>query len=122
MSIIQSILLGTLQGLTEFLPVSSSGHLVILENIFKLQTNLAFIVLLHLATLLAVIVYFRKDVLDILLSFLRGVWLRICCRATLRTLYYSDTRFKMAVLLLLGTIVTGAIGFTFKDTFESLFS
>ncbi|MCR5614315.1 undecaprenyl-diphosphate phosphatase [Treponema sp.] len=63
MTLLQSILLGALQGLTEFLPVSSSGHLKICEKLFKLEeVPVLFDVILHLATLLAVFIFFRKEI------------------------------------------------------------
>jgi undecaprenyl-diphosphatase len=62
MSIIQSIILGIIQGLTEFVPISSSGHLVIIRKLFNWSDQgLAFDTVLHLGTLLAVIIYFAKD-------------------------------------------------------------
>ena len=68
MSVFMAILLGIVQGVTEFLPVSSSGHLSILQNLFKLQyseaDHLFFDVLLHVGTLIAVIVTYRKDISD----------------------------------------------------------
>lgn len=61
------LVLGIIQGLTEFLPVSSSGHLVVLYNIFGIENNQVFLsVLLHLATLLAVIIYYRKSIIILL--------------------------------------------------------
>ena len=61
MSILVAIILGIVQGLTEFLPISSSGHLVLLERIFGIKSNLIFLnVVLHLGTLLAVVIYYRK--------------------------------------------------------------
>ncbi len=62
MEIIQSIILGIIQGITEFLPISSSGHLVLIPNFFGWQDQgLAFDVALHWGTLIAVVIYFRKD-------------------------------------------------------------
>ncbi|MBW6440880.1 undecaprenyl-diphosphate phosphatase [Patescibacteria group bacterium] len=67
MEIIQSIILGIIQGLAEFLPISSSGHLVLISKFFNWQDQgLAFDVALHLGTLIAVLVYFRKDWLEII--------------------------------------------------------
>jgi len=63
MSIIEAIILGILQGLTEFLPISSSGHLVLASKIFDISGDFIFFsVILHVATLLAVMLYFRKEV------------------------------------------------------------
>lgn len=67
MSIYIFIILGIIQGLTEFLPVSSSGHLVLLYQIFGIQNDTILLsVILHLATLLAVIIYYRKDCLELI--------------------------------------------------------
>ena len=98
------VLLGIIQGLTEFLPVSSSGHLVIFQTLFKVPYSIAFDVVVHLATALAVAVYFWKDILEIL-----------------NPKSKIQTR-KLLLYLIIGTIFTGILGLTFKDFFESLFS
>ena len=70
MNLLQSLILGLIQGLTEFLPVSSSGHLVLFENLFGLESaessNLFFDVLLHFGTLIAVVIAFRKDIAELI--------------------------------------------------------
>lgn len=67
MSILHALILGIIQGLTEFLPISSSGHLMLIENIFGLEgSNMFFNVLLHFATLTAVVIVFWKDVVYII--------------------------------------------------------
>jgi undecaprenyl-diphosphatase len=75
MIIIESIILGIIQGLTEFLPISSSAHLLIVHNLFKWQTvdNLAFDVFLHWGTLVALIIYFYNDIIRYLIAFLKSL-------------------------------------------------
>lgn len=92
------ILLGLVQGLTEFLPVSSSGHLVLLYNLFGmrgLEVELAIVV--HLGTALAVVIYFFKDILKL----------------------FRDKRGLLYVLAV--TVITGVIGIAGKGFFEPLF-
>jgi undecaprenyl-diphosphatase len=113
----QAILLGVLQGLTEFLPVSSSGHLVIAKHIlpnFK-GPGLVFDTMLHLGTLGAVFIYFRKDLLRIVQSLVMFVKKKgfVADETT------ADVMLALAIIA--GTIPTGIIGLTGKDFFESLF-
>ena len=69
MSLLESLFLGIIQGITEFLPVSSSGHLAIFKNLFGLQdTGLVFDVLLHVGTLIAVFVVFYKDIWELIVN------------------------------------------------------
>ena len=71
MSFLQSIFLGIVQGLTEFLPVSSSGHLAIMQNIFKIDTgsSILYDVLLHFGTLIVVFYLYRKEIGRLILEF-----------------------------------------------------
>lgn len=69
MNLIESIFMGIIQGVTEFLPVSSSGHLAIFKNLFGLQdTGLLFDVLLHVGTLVAVFIVFWKDIWELIVN------------------------------------------------------
>lgn len=105
-----ALLLGIIQGLTEFLPVSSSGHLVLFQGFFgeKWVGDVVFDLAVHVGTTLAVIVFFYRDLLELLRGILPGTFRR--------------DQALVAVCIILTTAVTGAIGLVFKDVFESLFS
>lgn len=98
----QSFVLGTVQGLTEFLPVSSSGHLTLLQKILGYDIgggSMMFVnVMLHLGTLLAVVVVFRKDILALF-----------------------QKPFKTMLMLIVATIPAGVVGLLFNDKIDSLF-
>jgi undecaprenyl-diphosphatase len=112
-SLLQSIFLAVVQGLTEFLPISSSGHLVFFQSLFGLkEPPIFFDVMLHLGTLLSVVVYFRRDILGII----KGV------ASTLRRKEENREGTKLFLLIILASIPTGLMGVFFKDWFESLFS
>lgn len=106
------LLLGLLQGLTEFLPISSSGHLVLAQNFIPgfSQPGALLEVVLHLGTLMAVCIYFRRD-------------LFLLCLAC-----FSDQAPEAAAsrrllwLLIVGSIPTAIIGLAFREQFETLFS
>ncbi len=105
MDIVQSIILGAVQGLTEFLPVSSSGHLVVFQKIFNFsEAPIFFDTLVHFATLLAVVFYLRKEIIHIL-----------------KTLNTKETQ-KLVGLIILGTIPIVIVGFSIKDIIERVFS
>ena len=106
LSLWQSALLGALQGATEFLPVSSSGHLVLLREMLGVgEVPLLFDVLLHLSTLAAVGVVFRRRLADLVGA--AGDWLRPPARR--RAGRAADRR--LLQLLLLATVATGGVGF-----------
>lgn len=102
---IESIILGIIQGLTEFLPVSSTAHLVIIPNLFKwdspLLNSLTFDVALHTGTLIAVVAYFFNDTIDLISGFFRGL---------LKMNFNSDPKTKLSLLVFLGIIPAGVLG------------
>lgn len=116
MDLIESITLGIVQGLTEYLPVSSSGHLVIFERLFDVEAHdLIFEVLLHLGTLLAVVIFFRKKLLQIIRSFFSYHLGR--ARSS------DDKRYAlMGWYLILGTIPAAVVGLLAKDYIEMAFA
>lgn len=115
MNIPSSVLLGIIQGATEFLPVSSSGHLVISSTLLGQSPSLSFTVFLHLATLLAVCAYFYREIINLLRNLLSGLWQIIIKKEAFHSIYHSNTYFKMAWLLLLGSIFTGVVGMPLRN-------
>lgn len=119
MTVIQGILLGILQGIAEFLPISSSGHLAVVQKLFGLEeVPLLFDIMLHLATLLAVVLYFRKKIWTLLCVFGRLIARRPAPKAVNKDdlLCGTEARGRMTILaVIITTFVTGAIGvFTSK--------
>lgn len=113
--IIGVISLGVIQGLTEFLPVSSSGHLVIGSHLFKLaEPSLLFDIVLHVGTLIPVLWLYRSDLIKMIVSLgsLRKV----------KENWDHDSGLRLTVCVVVGTIPTGIIGVLARDFFEKLFS
>jgi undecaprenyl-diphosphatase len=117
MTLLQSLILGIIQGATEFIPVSSSGHLVLAPYLFgwtfSQKEAFVFDVLAQVATLLAVILYFREDLLRILHASISGL---------IKGKPLQDNQSKLGWLLLLSTLPAGTTALLFKSTFEKAFS
>ena len=109
MSMIQGIVLGVFQGIAEFLPISSSGHLAVLQHLFGLEdVPLLFDVFLHLATLLSVVLFFRKKIWELLCSFAR---IFIPAKKPDEVQIENQKENKKYILaIILATIVTGIMG------------
>ncbi|MDP3034237.1 MAG: undecaprenyl-diphosphate phosphatase, partial [Methanobacteriaceae archaeon] len=120
MDIIQAIIIGIVQGLTEFLPVSSSAHLVFIQEIMGVQSSLAFDTLLHIGTLVAIFAYFWNDIIHMIKSFFSS--LADIPRGQFKKNFQEDQYKKLAWLVIIGTIPAGLAGVLFKSNFESLFS
>ena len=100
MDSLQAIILGIIQGLTEFLPVSSSGHLVIFQHLFGLkEPELFFDICVHLGTLLAVILVFRQEIQELMRSLGHLVWLIFVQDAHFEHLF-KDSEFKLDYIFL----------------------
>ncbi len=112
MNLLYSIILGIIQGLTEFLPVSSSGHLVLAEEFLNFHQDLSFEIILHFGSLMAVLIYFRKDIFSLAES---------TFKFNNKEIKHSENR-KIVLYLLVATFITGVIGILFKDYLEELFS
>jgi len=113
MTLLQAFFLGVLQGATEFLPISSSGHLVLLPWLLGWPASgLAFDVVVHWGTALAVVVYFWRD------------WVALV-RAAFHSLLersLADANARLAWFILLGTLPAALIGYLLKDFFEGMFA
>lgn len=132
MSLLQAIAMGLIQGLTEFLPVSSSGHLAIFKNIFQVntETGILFDILLHLGTLVAIFAVYYRDIFKLIAE---GVCLigDACCNvgiffrrlfgrkeASYRKVIKNGYR-KFVMLVIVSTIPTAVIGYTARDLVEA---
>ncbi|MBU3948579.1 MAG: undecaprenyl-diphosphate phosphatase [Proteobacteria bacterium] len=121
MNIYQAAILGIIQGLTEFLPVSSSGHLVLFQHLFGLkEAELLFDISVHLGTLAAVVIFFRSDISAIIVSVFRY------CKKVFNTRSFTiakdDFELKLALLIVAGSVPTAIIGLMFKKIADQLFS
>ncbi|MCG8309596.1 MAG: undecaprenyl-diphosphate phosphatase [Cytophagales bacterium] len=109
MSIVEAFILGIVQGLTEFLPVSSSGHIELGKAMLKIQTtdNLLFSIVVHGATALSTTIIFRKDILEIFKGLLQ---------------FRNNESFHYAMKIIVSMIPVGIVGVFFEDKIESLFT
>lgn len=117
MTILQSILLGLLQGIAEFLPISSSGHLKIAQALFKLQEiPVLFDVMLHLATLLAVCIFFREKIFQLFCSFISLFRADRNSDAEKTELRKNDRNYILSIVV--ATIITAAMGIVTKKLLD----
>ena len=111
MHLIQAILMGIVQGLSEFLPISSSAHLVFTSNFYKIFANVPiqdqsgqeifFDIMVHLGTLIAVMIFFRKDICSIIKSFFRAC----------TTKNWREPEAQLGLFIIIGTLITVLIAF-----------
>ena len=115
MNLIQAILMGIVQGLSEFLPISSSAHLIFTSNFYKVFKDIPiskhstqevfFDIMLHLGTLIAVLIYFRKDIFEIIVALFNAI----------KTWNFSSKLAKLALYIIVGTVVTVVLAIPFND-------
>ncbi len=108
LNFVEAIFLGVIQGLTEWLPVSSSGHLVVFQELLKIDADMSFDVFLHFGTLMSVIVFFREDIFNIL-------------RDIVKLKVYSEN-FKTGLFIVIACIPTFFIAYFFRSMIQEIFS
>lgn len=120
MDILKSLLLGILQGLTEFLPVSSDGHLSVFSRLISFQSEdkLFFFVLLHLATMISTLIVFWREIIALVVS-LKDIPSSIRDKTSIRDKKWNPD-LRMIILIIIATIPTALIGFFLSDMVEEL--
>ncbi|MCI7619560.1 MAG: undecaprenyl-diphosphate phosphatase [Firmicutes bacterium] len=121
MSYFEAVILGLVQGLAEFLPISSSGHLALLQQWFGIDENkvLLFAVLLHVGTLISVFVVYWKDIWELIVE----LCLTIRDLVTGKGLRLEERPVrKLGVMIIVATIPTAIIGLLFNDLFDKLYT
>ena len=116
MTFLQSLVLGIIQGLTEFIPVSSTAHLLIGQAVLGIPSGdqiFSFNVIIQLGTVLAMLIFFRNDLWDILRAFFLGIWNR-------KPFQTHDA--LLGWLVIVATIPALVVGFLVKDVMDNLFS
>lgn len=122
MNLLEAIILGIIQGLTEFLPISSTAHLTFAGKVMKLISEqnperwTAFIAVIQIGTLISVIIYFWKDLLNIIRDFLKDNWFNFVKFSN------QSENSKMGWYLVVATIPVVIIGLAFKDIIEGVFT
>lgn len=121
MTLFEAIILGLVQGLAEFLPISSSGHLALLQYFFGIEGEsvLAFAVLMHVGTLISVFIVYWKDISELFQELIRVI-VDICTGKGLGTMK-NPTR-RMGYMIIVATIPTAVIGILFNDIFAGFYN
>src|ERR1043165_334548 len=114
MNYFDAIILGIVEGLTEFLPISSTGHLTIAEQVLGLEVDdpavTGFTAVIQMGAILAVIGYFARDIWSIIKTWVLGLF---------RAEYRGHRDFRMGWYVIVGTIPVGIVGLAFKDVIKN---
>ena len=121
LDILSAFILGEVQGISEFLPISSSGHLVLVPALLGIETGLAFDTILHIGTLVAIFTFFWKDIINLIKGFILSIIdLTEGVDIFKRELHRVPEK-RFAWLIIVGTIPTGIVGILLKDAIETIF-
>ncbi|MFH1637119.1 MAG: undecaprenyl-diphosphatase UppP [Candidatus Woesearchaeota archaeon] len=107
LTILEALILGIIQGITEWLPVSSSGHLALFQNAFGMQVPVLYDIFLHVATVLVLLIFFRRRLLRVIKAIAK--------------LDFNSEDGRLALFVVIGSIPTAIIGFLFKGLFKTFF-
>lgn len=119
MSFFQAIILGIFQGVAEFLPISSSGHLALLQKFFGIKEgNLFFTEMLHFGTLISIFIVYFNDILKMIVEFFKLIFSIVKGNKVEKINKHQ----KLALLIIIGSIPTAIVGLLFEDFFESLYT
>ena len=120
MSLLQAIIMGIVQGLSEFLPISSSAHLVFASNLYKhfaginanigINQEVFLDIMLHLGTLIAVLIFFRKEITEIFKAFYLGI----------KNKNYTEENFKIGLYIIIGSVFTVIIAYPLSSVAKKL--
>lgn len=121
LDILSAIILGAIQGLSEFLPISSSGHLALIPHLLGVETGLAFDTVLHIGTLIAIFTFFWKDIINLIKGFILSIIDLTEGFDKFKEGLNTIPEKRFAWLIIIGTIPTGLIGIIFKDAVETIF-
>ncbi|MBO0846674.1 MAG: undecaprenyl-diphosphate phosphatase [Nocardioides sp.] len=114
MNYFDAIILGIVEGLTEFLPISSTGHLTIAEKVLGLEVDdpavTGFTAVIQMGAILAVIIYFARDIWNIIRTWVRGLF---------QAEYRGQRDFRMGWYVIVGTIPVGIVGLVFRDVIKN---
>lgn len=119
LNLLEAVILGIVQGLTEFLPVSSSGHLVLAQELLDVHVEgITFEVFVHFGTLLSVVFVYRRELAALIRAFGKG----LAGLGRIREHYRMDRYFRWVAYIIIGTIPAGAIGVQFEAPIERAFN
>lgn len=121
LDLLSAIILGAVQGISEFLPISSSGHLVIVPALLGVQTSIVFDTILHLGTLVAIFTFFWNEIINLIKGFILSIVDLTESKQVFLDGIRNEPMKRLSWLILVATIPTGIMGLLFKDAVETIF-